>query len=80
MDSDVVMPPPDSGRQLTPAQRELLGRWIDQGANWGCTWSWEPLQRPPVPQPAARPQAPIRNPVDAFVQQRLLAIRVKPVG
>jgi hypothetical protein len=77
-DPEIVMPPPDSGRQLTPAQRELLGRWIDQGAKWGLHWSWEPLQRPPVPQPPALPQAPIRNPIDAFLQQRLQASGLSP--
>lgn len=77
-DPEVVMPPPDSGRQLTAAQRDLLGRWIDQGAKWGLHWSWEPLQRPAVPQPGIQSHAPIRNPIDAFVQQRLLLAGLSP--
>ena len=59
-DPEIVMPPPDSGRQLTPEQRELLGRWIDAGAQWGLHWSWEPLQRPAIPAFAPVPGAPVQ--------------------
>src|SRR6266851_7303155 len=27
---DFVMPPPDSNKKLTPAEKELLARWIEQ--------------------------------------------------
>ncbi len=77
-DPEIVMPPPDSGRQLTPEQRELLGRWIDAGAQWGLHWSWEPLQRPVIPAFAPLPGAPVRNPIDAFVQQRLQVAGLSP--
>ena len=30
-DPDEQMPPPDSGRQLKPAQIELLNRWVAGG-------------------------------------------------
>ena len=77
-DPEIVMPPPDSGRQLTPEQRELLGRWIDAGAQWGLHWSWEPLQRPAIPEFTPVPGAPVRNPIDAFVQQRLQVAGLSP--
>lgn len=68
-DPDVVMPPGDSHKPLTPAQIETLRRWIAEGAAWGRHWSFEPLTRPEVP--AAAGGAPLRVPIDAFVAARL---------
>src|SRR5205823_2207157 len=31
-DADVMMPPPDSKKKLSAAQREILRKWIEQGA------------------------------------------------
>jgi hypothetical protein len=41
-DPDEVMPPPKSRRTLTAAQRELLARWIDEGAPWAEHWAFVP--------------------------------------
>src|SRR6185295_17787838 len=49
-DPDEVMPPPDSHKQLTGAQKELLRRWIAEGAAWQPHWSFIPPQRPAPPQ------------------------------
>jgi hypothetical protein len=48
-DAGERMPPPDSGRKLTAAQRELLVRWIDEGAQWQKHWSLIPPARPELP-------------------------------
>lgn len=42
-DDDLVMPPRDSHRSLTAAQKELIKRWIEEGATFGRHWSFEPL-------------------------------------
>ncbi len=70
-DPDEVMPPPGSNRQLTTNQVELLRRWIDRGAPWQQHWSFRPLIAPQIPIVPANPDAPIRNPIDAFVQNVL---------
>ncbi|MBL6726133.1 MAG: DUF1549 domain-containing protein, partial [Rubripirellula sp.] len=74
-DQDLLMPPPDSNRQLTKEQIETLRMWIDQGAGWEQHWSYRPIHKPPVPEMIAEAnrdsKAPIRNPIDAFVQKRL---------
>lgn len=70
-DPEEVMPPKDSNRSLTAAQIELIGRWIDEGAQWQMHWSFQPLIAPDIPKVKAIPHAPIRNAIDAFVQSRL---------
>lgn len=71
-DPEEVMPPPESARQLTPAEKELLKRWVATGAVWGGHWAFTAPVRPPVPHVNDSALAPrARNPIDAFVFSRL---------
>ena len=71
-DADDLMPPPKSNKKLTTAQIALLQRWIDEGATWGRHWAFATLERPAVPTlPNASP-VEVRNPIDAFVMERLI--------
>ncbi len=63
-DAKEVMPPPDSHKKLTDAQKQVLKRWVEEGAVYEQHWSFTPLVTPPVPQGAA-------NPVDAFLNEAL---------
>ena len=74
-DADMQMPPADSNRSLTPEQIELIGRWIDEGAEWGQHWSFEPIERPAVP-PSQNEF--VENEIDAFVLQRLSRENLTP--
>jgi len=65
--ADQVMPPPESKKPLTDAQKQLLKDWLDQGADFAPHWAFRPPQRPAVPAV----KGPVRNPIDAFVLQRL---------
>ncbi len=65
---DEVMPPPDSHKTLTPEQRALIKRWIEQGAAYQRHWSYEPIAKSVLP-PAAGGAA--EHPVDRFVGARL---------
>ena len=47
-DSD-FMPPPESGKSLTPAQRDTLKRWIEEGAEYEGDWAFEKPERTPLP-------------------------------
>ena len=68
-DPDSQMPPPDSGKEVTPEQRELMRRWIQQGAAWSQHWAFVPPTRPEIP--TVSDPAWVRNPIDAFVLARL---------
>ena len=70
-DPDVMMPPPDSNRQLTAEQKQTLKRWIESGAEWGRHWAFEPLKTPTIPgvEPAKYQAV---NPIDNFAQQLLM--------
>src|SRR4051812_5711807 len=48
-DDSEVMPPPKSKRKLTAEQKEVLRRWIDEGAAWGKHWAYETPVRPALP-------------------------------
>jgi hypothetical protein len=74
MDSDEVMPPPGSQKPpLNATQKEVLKRWIEQGAKYDRHWAFEPPQRPAPPEvPGAV------HPIDRFIQARLLEEAVPP--
>ena len=57
-ESHEAMPPPDSGKSLTPAQIDVLRRWIDQGAEWSMHWAFIAPERPEVP-PTASDHVPL---------------------
>ncbi|HEV2948199.1 MAG TPA: DUF1553 domain-containing protein [Gemmataceae bacterium] len=63
------MPPPKSNRTLTAEQKDLLKRWIDQGARWGKHWAYETPTRPALPK--VKNGAWPRNGIDFFVLARL---------
>ncbi|NQV24484.1 MAG: DUF1553 domain-containing protein [Rhodopirellula sp.] len=48
-DPDERMPPPDSGKSLTPAQIELVRQWILEGAHYEGHWAFEPISQPEPP-------------------------------
>ena len=71
-DTEDVMPPVKSNRVLTIAQKELLRRWVDQGAKWGEHWAFVAPVRPAVPN-AGIAKGTVGNPIDAFILERLAA-------
>ncbi|MCD0462655.1 DUF1553 domain-containing protein [Roseiconus lacunae] len=71
-DLDLVMPPPAGGKKLSQEEREVLIRWIGQGAEYEQHWAYTP-----VPEIVEVPNAgdgwainPIDNHVAAIHQQR----------
>jgi hypothetical protein len=75
-DAEELMPPRKSGKTLSPAQIDVLRKWIDGGAKWGKHWSFEPPLRP-VP-PAITDTSWPRTPIDRFILARLEKEGLKP--
>ncbi|MCH2131269.1 MAG: DUF1553 domain-containing protein [Pirellulaceae bacterium] len=68
-DPDQRMPPVDEARQLVDDEIQRIQQWIDAGASWNRLWSFVPPTRPALP--AAVANAWVRDPLDAFVWDRL---------
>jgi mono/diheme cytochrome c family protein len=77
-DADERMPPPDSGKELSPAERDLLRAWVAQGAEHRRHWSFVRPQR--LALPPVKDLAWTRNPIDRFILARLEAERLRPAG
>jgi Protein of unknown function (DUF1553)/Protein of unknown function (DUF1549)/Concanavalin A-like lectin/glucanases superfamily/Planctomycete cytochrome C len=80
-DPSIRMPKSQGGRAagepLTDREIALLTRWIEQGAMWQKHWSFIP-PKPPVLPKGLRDASWVRNPIDAFVLQRLEREGLKP--
>jgi hypothetical protein len=76
-DADELMPPPKSGKKLTPREIEMLTQWIKGGAKYTKHWSYEKPVRPAVPQ-IQDPKSKIQNPIDAFILARLEKEKLTP--
>lgn len=62
-DPDTMMPPPESNKSLTDAQKQTFRRWVEQGAKWDIHWAYIPPTRAEVPAGV--------NPIDYLVEKQL---------
>src|SRR5438270_5895266 len=53
-DNDTRMPPPESKLSLTAAEKDVLRRWITEGAQYKSHWAFIPLSKVAVPKFAGR--------------------------
>ena len=75
-DEAEMMPPPETKKTLTTEQKEILTRWIKEGAEYQPHWSLIPPQRPELP--AVKDTSWVRNPIDHFIRARLEAEGLEP--
>jgi hypothetical protein len=68
-DADERMPPAQFGKVLSDADKQLLRRWIEQGAKWEGHWAFLPITRPKPP--ALKPGHDAKNEIDRFILQAL---------
>jgi len=78
-DPEVRMPPADSNKRLSDAEKDLLRQWIDDGAEWQQLWSFAPPRRPVPPEISTLKHADWpRTMIDRFVLARLEAEGLRP--
>jgi mono/diheme cytochrome c family protein len=71
-DPETVMPPPGERKPLSDAQRDVLKRWITEGAKYEAHWAFTPPKKVP---PSGGVGA---SPIDAFVHARLKQEKLTP--
>ncbi len=76
-DKDDLMPPPESNLTLTPHEKELLKKWIDQGARYDAHWAFVPLPDK-ISLPKVKNKKWVHNGLDAFILAKLEKEAVKP--
>ncbi|WP_309709032.1 DUF1553 domain-containing protein, partial [Armatimonas sp.] len=65
-----AMPPADFHKKLTDAQKQLLMRWVGEGAKYQKHWAYEMPLKPTIPAG--------KSAIDFLVQKRLTEIKLKP--
>jgi len=75
-EDDDLMPPEESHKVLSKEQKEMLKRWVAQGAKYQEHWGFITPQRPALPR--VKNQKWVRNPVDQFILARLEQEKLKP--
>jgi Protein of unknown function (DUF1553)/Protein of unknown function (DUF1549)/Planctomycete cytochrome C len=64
-----LMPPPHAKLALSDEQKQILKKWIADGAEYRQHWAFVPPTQAPLPE-VSNKQWP-RNPIDAFILARL---------
>jgi hypothetical protein len=77
-DPEKMMPPPKAHKQLKPEHKELLKRWIAEGASWQSHWAFIAPVRPAPPE--VKNTAWVKNPIDRFVLAKLEASGLSPAA
>ncbi len=73
-ESDEIMPPPGKhGKHLTEAQKDILQRWIAQGAGYEKHWSFIRPERVKPPEIKE-----VEHPIDRFIQSHLAEVELQP--
>jgi hypothetical protein len=67
-DSGEVMPPPESNLALSDAEKDLLVRWVADGARWSEHWSFVPPRSPAIPEDSS---GWAKNEIDRFTLARM---------
>ena len=75
-DPDDIMPPPESNLSLSNYEKEILKKWIAQGAQWKNHWAFLPLANN-VPNVVDELNF-VQNDIDRFILKQLQNIDISP--
>ncbi len=76
--SALRMPPAQSHKSLTDAQKKTLRAWIEEGAPWREHWSFIAPKRTAPPE--IKRESWVRNPIDRFILASLDAKGLEPAA
>lgn len=71
-DMEDPMPPEDFHKPLSQEEKELITRWIEQGAVYQEHWAFDAIAK------AAPPEAGAQNPIDNFIRENLKKHGLEP--
>ncbi|MGB0580141.1 MAG: DUF1549 domain-containing protein, partial [Limisphaerales bacterium] len=71
-DADDRMPPPDSGLELSSAERDLIAQWIKEGGKVEGHWAFVAPRKPVIPRGV--------HPIDHLVRKQLTTHGLKPAA
>ncbi len=74
-DSETMMPPPESNLKLTPREKAILVKWIEQGAEYKPHWAFAKPEQPEVPETKGEWAI---NEIDHFVAAKLTQSNIEP--
>jgi len=75
-DTSYVMPPPSSNLVLSPAEVDLIRKWIDQGGDYKPHWAFIPPKA--IDPPSVDNAGWLRNEIDRFALREMQAHGLKP--
>jgi len=75
-DPNTVMPTPESHLSLNSKEKEIIKRWINEGAKYKKHWAFLPPTRPTIPE--VSDPSWVNNPIDAFIMAKLDKHDLKP--
>ena len=73
---DDLMPPPESHKKLSEAQKKMLRQWVSEGAEYELHWAYIAPKRPELPK--VNDTKWIRNQIDHFVLAQLEKEKLRP--
>ena len=65
----IVMPPPESNLSLSEYEKNILKKWILQGAEWKKHWSFIKPEKPEIPQ--IQNNEWVKNEIDIFIAKNI---------
>ena len=65
----IVMPPPESNLSLSDYEKNILKKWILQGAEWKKHWSFIKPKKPEIPQ--IQNNQWVKNEIDIFIAKNI---------
>lgn len=75
-DLETVMPTPESNLSLTPEEKAILVKWVEQGAEWKTHWAFNTPEKAVLPN-IENTDWP-KNEIDYFVLDKLESTNLKP--